>query len=652
MQSIKELCRVEINNFLLKNIRGFILSFIVLTLSACGSGSNNPVSTPQELAIDKIADYAQNSAVEPTLQDYLDAGVTGVDASNLADINTAVEQLTYDDVDTEAEIQAIADSLGIGLLDAPILENALAQIYNENEAIAVLNFNNTGGGTLTSCTADTVPIGLAVDTSSDSSTCEITGTPTTVQSATTHTITATNAAGSDTATVSIEVKAIVIPLTIPTLENATAQSYTQDTAITPLSFTNGGGGTLTSCTADTLPIGLDVATSTDSSTCEITGTPTTIQLATTHTITATNTTGSDTATVSIEVKAIVIPLAVPALGDATAQSYTNNSPITKLTFTNSGGDTITICTADTLPMGLVITKSTDSSTCEITGTPTTVQSATTYTITATNAAGNDTAMVSIEVKAPISGLTLPNLVELSALAYQQNETIFTLRLLNSGGSELSSCDAGSLPAGLVVELSSDATTCEITGSPQVINPITTYSIIATNATGNSSVDVEITIEPIVISTTSLVLGNIRTITGGEIEGASIKVYENGIQQPPQTTSDVDGEFILSLAANTQFTITFSAEGYANQVKRIKTLGNELGIDVILLKQEPYKNVPKAGGVILGKDGAEVTLPVNAFVDLQGNELDIDDSVRLTITPLDISSVLGVKTFPGDFMGCA
>ena len=87
----------------------------------------------------------------------------------------------------------------------------------------------------------------------------------------------------------------------PDLQNPAAQSYVKDTAISTLVFVNDGGGSLTACTADSLPAGLSVAVSSDSSTCEITGTPTAAQGATDHTITASNGAGSDTATVNITV---------------------------------------------------------------------------------------------------------------------------------------------------------------------------------------------------------------------------------------------------------------------------------------------------------------------------------------------------------------
>ncbi len=70
---------------------------------------------------------------------------------------------------------------------------------------------------------------------------------------------------------------------------------------------------------------LIVARSADNKTCEITGTPTAVQASTTHTITATNVTGSDSATVDIEVKAATpVSAAVPLLTYNTTKIFQFN----------------------------------------------------------------------------------------------------------------------------------------------------------------------------------------------------------------------------------------------------------------------------------------------------------------------------------------
>ncbi|RBP48543.1 hypothetical protein [Arenicella xantha] len=76
--------------------------------------------------------------------------------------------------------------------------------YSTTAPIPTLQFNNTGGTTLTSCTVSPpLPAGLSLQISADMKTCEISGTPIGAQSETTFTILAANAQGSDTATVAL-----------------------------------------------------------------------------------------------------------------------------------------------------------------------------------------------------------------------------------------------------------------------------------------------------------------------------------------------------------------------------------------------------------------------------------------------------------------
>ncbi|MEH6549907.1 MAG: cytochrome c peroxidase [Pseudomonadales bacterium] len=91
-------------------------------------------------------------------------------------------------------------------LEAPALLDTVTQIYTQGVATEPFVFTNTGGGSLSSCSATTLPDGLAVEVSVDTETCQIFGTPLTVQSATEYTVTGTNATSSSSATVSILVQ--------------------------------------------------------------------------------------------------------------------------------------------------------------------------------------------------------------------------------------------------------------------------------------------------------------------------------------------------------------------------------------------------------------------------------------------------------------
>ena len=252
--------------------------------------------------------------------------------------------------------------------------------YTQN---AVISTNTpTVTGTIASCSASpALPTGLSLNTT----TCAISGSATVLQTATNHTITASNAFGSTTATINITVR---IPAPGFLTYTGSPYVYTQNAAITTTTPTV--SGTVTSCSANpTLPTGLSL----NATTCAISGTPTALQAATDHTITASNSTGSTNTTINI---AVVIPAPSSLTYTGSPYTYYQNIAITTNTPTVTG--TVTSCSANpTLPTGLSI----DNTTCAISGTPTATQAATSYTITAGNGLGNTTASFTIRVSAAV-----------------------------------------------------------------------------------------------------------------------------------------------------------------------------------------------------------------------------------------------------------
>ena len=116
-----------------KLYKWFLVIIAVVLLTACGGSSSSSESTqlldtqtvsdestqsldPQTVAIDKIMLYANdNTQPAPTILDYSNAGIVGVTAENIDDINEIVESLTVEDVDSSEEIQALVDDLDIVL---------------------------------------------------------------------------------------------------------------------------------------------------------------------------------------------------------------------------------------------------------------------------------------------------------------------------------------------------------------------------------------------------------------------------------------------------------------------------------------------------------------------------------------------------------
>ncbi|NMH23774.1 putative Ig domain-containing protein, partial [Flavobacterium solisilvae] len=120
----------------------------------------------------------------------------------------------------------------------------------------------------------------------------------------------------------------------------------------------------------------------------ISGTPTVLQSATDYEVTATNSGGSTTFTLSIA----VIDVAPTLLSYATPNVFTIDEIITNLQPTVSG-ENLVFSIVPSLPNGL----SFDTTTGIISGTPTVLQSATDYEVTATNSGGSVSFVLSIEI---------------------------------------------------------------------------------------------------------------------------------------------------------------------------------------------------------------------------------------------------------------
>lgn len=192
---------------------------------------------------------------------------------------------------------------------APNLTNATAVVGTMDIAIASTSFSNAGG-TVDSCiVSPRLPTGLSLG-----SDCTISGTASTVHFPTIHTVRGSNGSGSDTASVIITINSLLFA---PSLSNAPSIVTTTGVNIGSRSFLN-TGGTIDSCTVSpTLPTGLSLG-----SDCTITGTATTSQPASIHTVTGANEGGSDTATVSITVNEtdVITPTTATISGTITFDS--------------------------------------------------------------------------------------------------------------------------------------------------------------------------------------------------------------------------------------------------------------------------------------------------------------------------------------------
>ena len=433
-----------------------------------------------------------------------------------------------------------------------ITPSATTLTATTNTAITAITFRNSGGAVQANgwSVSPDLPTGLTINPNSG----EISGTPTVVTAAATYTVTARNAGGSSTATVRITVNDPTMAPSI--IASATTLTATTNTAITPITFRNSGGAVQTNgwSVSPDLPTGLTINPNSG----EISGTPTVVTAAATYTVTARNAGGSSTATVRITVNdPTIAPSITPS---ATTLTATTNTAITAITFRNSGGAVQANgwSVSPDLPTGLTINPNSG----EISGTPTVVTAAATYTVTARNVEGSSTATVRITVNPPAPSITPST----SALTATRDTAITAITFRNDGGAV--QADGWSVSPDLPTGLTINPNSGEISGTPTVVTAAANYTVTARNVGGNDAVTVRITtVNPpapsITPSTSALVATRDTAITaitfrndGGAVQADGWSVSPDlptGLTINPNTGEISGTPTVVTVAAN--YTVT-------------------------------------------------------------------------------------------------
>jgi hypothetical protein len=164
---------------------------------------------------------------------------------------------------------------------APIglTERNASVVYAQGTEIIPDALSNSGGAITQCSVSPPLPAGLVLDPQ----TCAITGTPTAVSNDTVYTVTGSNAAGSATAGLEIEVKADAIaPDDLTYLD--TSIIYVTNAAIVPNTPIATGGEITQYSVSPALPAGLSL----DPQTGVITGTPSAVSAPAVYTVTGSN----------------------------------------------------------------------------------------------------------------------------------------------------------------------------------------------------------------------------------------------------------------------------------------------------------------------------------------------------------------------------
>jgi DNA-binding beta-propeller fold protein YncE len=256
-------------------------------------------------------------------------------------------------------------------------------------AITANTPSSSGGAVAAYSVVPTLPWGLSLNSTSG----VITGIPTVATPQADYTVTAYNAGGSASATLSITVTNAA-PANLVYSSNPAV--YTANAPIMVNVPSSTGGEPTQYAVSPALPANLALNPTSGT----ISGTPSAASPATSYSITASNAFGSTTAALTITVANLAATLAY----SPSTVVYTVGQAITPLAVSN--GVTGTYSVNPPLPAGLSL----DSGLGTISGTPSAVTSTETYTVTAATSAGNAVGGVSITVDAVAPwSQTIPNM---------------------------------------------------------------------------------------------------------------------------------------------------------------------------------------------------------------------------------------------------
>jgi uncharacterized protein (TIGR02145 family) len=332
---------------------------------------------------------------------------------------------------------------------------------------------SNGGSAITGYTVTSSPGGITA--TGATSPLNVTGL--TNGTAYTFRVVATNAVGNSVASAASTAVTPVPPNTVPgppTAVVATAGNASASVAF--LAPTNNGGSAITGYTVTSSPGGFTATGAT--SPINVTGL--TNGTAYTFTIVATNSIGNSVASAASTAVTPVAPNTVP--GPPTAVVATAGNAQASVAFvapTNNGGSAITGYTVTSSPGGITATGAT--SPINVTGL--TNGTAYTFNVVATNAIGNSVASAASTAVTPVAPNTVPDPpTAVVATAGNASASVAFVAPTNNGGSAITGYTVTSSPGGITAT----GTTSPINVTGLTNGTAYTFSVVATNAIGNSS----------------------------------------------------------------------------------------------------------------------------------------------------------------------
>jgi len=401
---------------------------------------------------------------------FYNGGTASITVNNVTTVNVTISPGTSCYTNLTPTKLTVGPNVSCTTVNPPnISYSPNSYTFTKNAPIGTISVTNSGGSSTTYTIDSPQPSGITFNTSTG----QFAGTPTVLSTTHTYHVTATNIGGSSTTPITFTVVDVA-----PTISySPNSQVIVINTAMTNMTPISTGGAVVNYTISPALPTGLNFNTSTG----VISGTPTVLSSATSYTVTGFNTGGSSPTTVTLTVN----PPAPSISYSPNTNSYPINTPITAWTPTNTGGAATAWGVSPTLPTGLSL----NTSTGVITGTPTVLQGATNYTVTATNVTGSSPTTITISVinatpPAPIP-LYTPN-----TYTFYLNTGITPITPTNSGGTAVTWSINTPLPTGLNFNTSTGV----ISGTPTALSSPVTYTVTATNTGGSNSTPITIGVQ--------------------------------------------------------------------------------------------------------------------------------------------------------------
>jgi len=303
--------------------------------------------------------------------------------------------------------------------------------------------------------------------------------------------------------------------------------------------------------------------------------------------------------------------------------YVKGTAIAPNTPTVSGGAVATYSVSPALPAGLSL----NATSGQITGTPSTVSAAATYTVRATNAGGSATVSLSLTVNDLAPAFTYSSTTQV----YGKNLAIAPLVPTSSGGAVVSWSITPALPSGLVLSSSSGT----LSGTPTVGSSAQDYTVTATNSGGSLALVINLAV--------------VQAAPGISTFGASPSTVPMGsvaalnwtLSGDPASALTLDGVNVLGQTG--ALVTPRRRQQYALTASNL--MGATQGFAMVAAQglERFAGNVSGAGWVDGTGSAARFSQPQGVVVDGAGN-LYVSDSANHTIRKVTPAGV--VTTFAG------